>query len=104
MSKKPKYNNKKVTWNGRKFDSIKEAKRAFVLFHEEKQGLISDLKYQVRFKLIVNDVLICTYIADFTYVRNGKYIVEDVKGYKTDVYKLKKSMMKAILDINIYET
>lgn len=101
---KSKYGNKKVVWNGRKFDSAKEAKRAFVLYHEEQKGLISELKYQVRFKLAINDKHICVYIADFTYIRDGVYIVEDVKGYKTDIYKLKNKLMKAIHGIDILET
>ncbi len=49
---------------------------------------------------------ICAYLADFTYNRNGKEIVEDVKSEMTrklPVYKLKKKLMKAILNIEIQE-
>ena len=35
-----------------------------------------------------------TYKADFTYYdADGKMIIEDVKGVRTDVYKLKRKMM-----------
>ena len=30
------------------------------------------------------------YIADFQYVENGETVVEDVKGFRTEVYKMKK--------------
>jgi len=43
------------------------------------------------------------YIADFVYVRDGKTIVEDVKGYRTAEYKRKKLMMKQRYDIEIRE-
>lgn len=32
------------------------------------------------------------YVADFCYIQKGKIIVEDVKGKKTDVYKLKRKL------------
>jgi hypothetical protein len=51
--------------------------------------------------MFVNGILICTYIADFTYTRDGKYIVEDFKGVLTDVFKLKRKLMKAIFNIDI---
>jgi hypothetical protein len=46
---------------------------------------------------------ICRYVADFVYVRDEKRIVEDVKGLKTAVYKLKKRLMKAVHKIEIQE-
>jgi hypothetical protein len=54
--------------------------------------------------LAVNGIAICRYRADFVYVESGKRIVEDTKGMRTDVYKLKKKMMLAILGIDIKET
>lgn len=33
------------------------------------------------------------YIADFTYERGGQFVVEDAKGRKTDVYKIKKKLL-----------
>lgn len=45
------------------------------------------------------------YIADFMYNdRNGQLIVEDAKGVKTPVYRLKRRMMAEIYNIEIKET
>ena len=45
------------------------------------------------------------YIADFTYNdKNGQLIVEDAKGVKTPVYRLKRRMMAERYDIEIKET
>lgn len=45
----------------------------------------------------VNGSLICSYVADFTYTDNKteKLVVEDVKGYRTDVFKIKKKLVEA---------
>lgn len=111
-TKKHKYNARKV--NG--FDSAKEARRADVLKLMEKQGLISDLQFQVKFLLLpkqeVKDFkgkLICgrremNYIADFVYTENGHTIVEDSKGMRTAKYKQKANLMRRIHGIIIKET
>ena len=45
------------------------------------------------------------YIADFMYNdRNGQLIVEDAKGVKTPVYRLKRRMMAEKYNIEIKET
>ena len=44
------------------------------------------------------------YYADFTYMRDGKLVVEDVKGFKTKEYQLKKKMMYYFHHIKIKET
>lgn len=71
------------------FASQKEAKRYDGLQILELSGQISDLTLQPRFPIIVNGVKICTYIADFRYVEEGKEIVEDAKGFKTPEFILK---------------
>lgn len=44
------------------------------------------------------------YIADFSYIDNkGKRIVEDVKGIKTEVYKLKKKIFEYRYNLEITE-
>lgn len=44
-------------------------------------------------------------MADFVYTtEDGAQIIEDVKGMKTDVYKLKKKLMKELRGIEILET
>ena len=94
-----KYNAKKTEYNGVMYDSKKEAHRAWELDMLLKAGEIQDLIRQPRFKLKY-----CTYIADFAYTTKAReYIVEDVKGFKTDIYKLKKKMLKAEYGIEVRE-
>lgn len=46
------------------------------------------------------------YIADFVYVNveSGAIVVEDCKGMRTPVYRVKRHLMKALFDIDILET
>jgi hypothetical protein len=106
----------KTVVNGVKFDSKREANRAGKLQYMQQTGLISDLKFQVPFLLAsektlegakargLGKIAIPKYYADFTYTMNGKYVVEDSKGFKTAIYNIKKRFMKLIYDIDIYET
>lgn len=96
-----KYKNQKVTVDGIKFDSMKEARRYKELKLLERGGAITDLTLQPKFELIPTikreghkTERVTYYIADFAYTekKTGKEVVEDVKGYKTKVYKLKKKM------------
>lgn len=104
-----KYHNRKITVDGITFDSIREASRYKELKHEESVGLIGLLKRQVKFVLIpahkgkIRTERACTYIADFTYYRDNEFIVEDVKGVRTDVYKIKRKLMLDIYGVEIRE-
>ena len=117
-----KYHNKKVEYEGKVFDSMKEKRRYCQLQLLEKYGSISDLRLQVPFVLIpaiYEDEIIqlktktkvkqkcvqraTTYVADFVYEQDGKTIVEDTKGFRTKEYELKKKMMRAFLGIEIKE-
>jgi hypothetical protein len=42
-------------------------------------------------------------VADFSYIEDGRKVVEDVKGFKTREYKRKKKMMLAVHNIQIIE-
>lgn len=86
------------------FDSKAEAARYSTLKLLERNGDISNLQVHPSFQLIVNGQKIGKYIADFTYNENGRRIVEDVKGIKTPVYRLKKKLMTALYGIEILET
>lgn len=96
-----KYGNKKIVVDGHKFDSQKEALRYKELKLMERAGVIKDLELQPKFELIPTirteqETLRKTvYKADFKYfdVKADHEVVEDVKGFKTDVYKLKKKML-----------
>ncbi len=101
-----KYNNVKKEVDGKKFDSTKESKRYLELKSMVERGEISELHEQVKFTFAHNGVKICSYIADFTYSKNGKEVVEDVKSEMTKklpVYKMKKKMMVAFFGIEINE-
>jgi hypothetical protein len=45
------------------------------------------------------------YIADFVYLdrTNGQFKIEDVKGFKTPLYKLKKKLIEKQFNIKIIE-
>lgn len=118
-----KYGNRKITIDNITFDSTGEGLRYKELKLLEKTGQITDLQLQKRFVVVPeireNDTVgprggvkkgkviqkAVYYIADFVYYdKNGQQVVEDYKGYRTDVYKLKKKLMKYIYDIDIKET
>ena len=92
---------------GFKFDSKWEAERWGQLKSMEKAGVVTQLERQVRYDLTVNDVKICDYIADFRYLLEeesglSKLVVEDAKGVLTSEFKLKKKLMKAVHNVDIY--
>lgn len=106
MNKMNKYHNKRVAVDGISFDSKKEAGRYRELKMLERTGVISDLRLQVPFELIPkqNGERACLYKADFVYIKDGKMVVEDTKGIKTDVYKIKRKLMLYRYGIKITET
>lgn len=90
-----KYGNiKTTTSDGITHDSIKEANRWCELKLLERAGVISDLRRQVKFELLPKQgkSRAVHYIADFVYIKDGKQIVEDVKGFRTKEYKLKNNV------------
>ena len=92
-----KYRNHKVLFNGEVFDSKHEFRRWRELLFMQKANIITDLQRQVPFVIIPKSEhgRAIKYIADFVYteVGTGKQVVEDAKGVKTDVYRLKKRLM-----------
>lgn len=108
-----KYRNRKVTVDGIMFDSVREARRYGELKLLEKGGYISNLRLQVPFELLPNQKDIdgnvierkVRYIADFVYFdrQKGQEVVEDAKGVRTDVYRLKKKLMLDKYGIQIKE-
>lgn len=106
-----KYGNAKVVRYGRKFDSKHEAGRYAELQLLQRAGKISDLKTQVAYLLIPAQYdekhrcvfRSCKYVADFTYMEDGKLVVEDAKGMKTDVYRIKAKLMYQKYGIKIRE-
>ncbi|WP_372397076.1 DUF1064 domain-containing protein [Azospirillum sp. HJ39] len=92
-----KFGARRTVVDGISFASALEAKRWVVLRQRERLGLIRDLKRQPRFVLRVNGVKVCTYVGDFSYFdKANTFVLEDAKGFKTDVYKLKKRLLEAL--------
>jgi hypothetical protein len=107
-TRRSKFGNIRTKLDGYTFDSKMEARRYQELKLLHKAGEINGLEVHKVFSLDANGVHICNYEADFCYwVRRGhgiEYVVEDVKGKRTDMYLLKKKLMKALLGISILET
>lgn len=103
MSRTSKYNASKVTVDGHRFDSRREAKRYEELRQLEAAGKIAQLELQPRFELQAafryhgEAIRKIEYVADFKYLdyERGGLVVEDVKGMRTDVYRLKKKLFLA---------
>lgn len=105
-AKKSKYSNVKTEVDGVLFDSKAEARRYRELKILLDSGKIVMLTLQPKYHIHVNGVKICDYIADFSYYFapfSTKLIVEDVKGMKTPMYRMKKKLMKAVFGIDIQE-
>lgn len=119
-----KYHSRKITIDGRTFDSKKEYRRYRELALLEKAGQITGLKLQVPFELIpaqyetferygkrgqrLQDGQRCIekavlYRADFVYTEDGKTVVEDTKGFKTKDYIIKRKLMLWVHGIRIKE-
>ena len=125
-----KYGAKPVTVDGIRFHSTKEAARYGELKLLLKAGDARQLRLQPRYALIpltgdprgLRDVNAATwtmkvlpvayYVADFEYEESDRgyggikwsLVVEDSKGVKTEVYKLKKRWFEAQYGIRIRET
>ena len=94
-----KYRNCKVDG----FDSRKEQRRYLDLARLETMGVIHALRTQVKYPLVVNGTKVCSYTADFVYKVGEEEVVEDAKGFRTRVYRLKKKLMYACLGIVVME-
>jgi hypothetical protein len=87
------------------FDSQKELAHYLYLKEQEQFGIITELKLQVKYKLIPkqNGERAVSYIADFTYKKDGKQYVVDVKGFKTKEYIIKRKLFKSRYPELIFE-
>jgi hypothetical protein len=105
-----KYFSRKTTIDGIVFDSKKEGRRYSELKLLERAGEISDLILQPEFILQEGFTKngkrhrAIVYIADFQYMKNGQTVIEDTKGVKTEVYRIKKKLFeKRYPDLTIRE-
>ncbi len=88
------------------YASKREAKRAQELKLLAQVGEITDLREQVPFELIPKQIgeRACKYVSDFVYRdHNGVTVVEDVKGFRDPVYRLKRKLMLQVHGIRIRE-
>lgn len=110
-----KFGAKKAEYRGKVFDSKVEMQRFMYLEHQQSRGEISNLHTQWRFQIIRKVVKIVPvqlktkiryeervvemaahYTADFIYIENGRYVMEDVKNaYSQDIrdYPLRRKLM-----------
>lgn len=98
-----KYGNVKVQIDGITFDSKAEGARYRELMLLFKGGVIRNLELQPKFTITLNGKKVFTYKADFSYFEKDQRVVEDVKGFRTPVYKLKKRIVEAQLGVTIKE-
>lgn len=94
------------------YASRKEQRRARELHLMQRAGLISSLREQVPYELIPRQCddkgklleRACSYVADFVYTdKDGRTVVEDTKGVRTDVYRIKRKLMLQVYGIRISE-
>ena len=110
-----KYGAKKTPAFGRLFDSRAEADRYGELYLMERAGEITELRMQVDYPLkapensgLYSDAVrtekgaVMRYRADFVYRdKAGKLVVEDVKGFPTPEFKIKRELMRMFYGIEI---
>ena len=108
-AKKDKYNSTRVEVVGIDGITRKLSKKESTRFYQLKMlleiGEISDLRQQVRYVLLTSEIKgrlgELAYVADFVYIRDGKEVVEDTKGMKTQIYLRKRRLMEKIHNITI---
>lgn len=92
-----KYNAKKSTYNGQKFDSVGERNYCEFLDWRIKAGEIQSYERQYKIPLVVNDVLICTYYADFFVTgKHGEKEIHEYKGLVLPLFQLKWRLLQAL--------
>lgn len=104
-----KHNNVWTEVDGIKFQSKHEARRYELLRDRQLAKEISDLKCQVRYRIMDGEKYLTTYVADFTYRENGELVVEDAKGRREsrdpsyNLFKLKKRLLLLYSGLDIRE-
>lgn len=94
-----KYNARKTTIDGLVFDSMRESQRWCELQILAAAGKIHSIQRQVPFVLhpaFVHDgkrEQATRYLADFTYYEGDTMVIEDVKGVRTAVYRIKRKLL-----------
>lgn len=96
-----KYSNVRQTYQGYSYQSKKEAQQAFELDLLQKAGEIKSWERQKTLSLDVNGIHICNYRMDFViYHHDGRTEFLEVKGFPTDVWKMKWKLLEALYGDN----
>jgi len=105
-----KYNAKATEIDGIRFDSRKEAEKYQELKLLQRAGEIKNIELQPKFLLQEafkrngKKYRAITYTADFRVTwKDGTVEVIDTKGYRTQVYRLKKKLFLAKYDVKFTE-
>lgn len=106
--RRSKFNNIRTeTPDGIKHASKKEAARWVFLLDQQAMGVISKLRRQTRWPLLVNNVKVGTYISDHDYwTQANQFIVEDSKSVRTaklPLFRRNKRHMMAQYSIDVRE-
>jgi len=95
-----KYKAKAVYHDGKRFASIKEGKRYLELKMLKESGVVKYFQRQTPWDLPGG----IRYLLDFQVKwSDGSETFEDVKGMRTEIYKLKKKQVEALYPITITE-
>ncbi len=86
--------------HGIKFASKKERKRFLELLIFQKSDEVLFFLIQVPFHLPGGVKYICDFMVFWA---DGTITIEDVKGFKTDLYKTKKKLVESIYPVEITE-
>jgi hypothetical protein len=98
-----KYHNQIVRNAHGTFASKAEARYHDGLLLRERAGEVADIRRQVRYPLVVNGILICTYVADYVYreVATNRELIIDVKGVETVLFRQKRKLLRALYGLEI---
>lgn len=95
-----KYNNTPKLYDGKMYDSKKEASYAQELDLRLKAKDIKAWDRQVKVSLDVNGQHVCNYYIDFKITHNDDSIEwVEIKGFATAVFQLKKRLFEILLPI-----
>ena len=105
-----KYHNVRNTLAGENYSSLRERNRHLELILEQRAGRLSNLRREVSFELAPKAKVLgklkrsLRYVADFVYERDGALVVEDCKGFRTAMFRLKAHLLKTGHGIDILLT
>jgi len=108
-----KFNAKKVTYDGKTFDSKKEGIHYLHLKGRLERGEIKDLRIHPRYNFTHNGVKIGSFTPDFDYFERSNVpdfwdlVVDDCKGYKSGLsynwFRRQCKMMEAFFGVEVRE-